>query len=264
MRVERLGEGEPDVAIVGGIHGDEPCGVHAVETLLDERPSVKQPVKFVLANEEAMARGTRYVERDLNRSFPGDVDGETHEERIAHALSEELADCRTLALHSTQSYDGAFALASTVGAFEREICPTLSVDAVVEVTGFTEGRIFASAPRTVEVECGYQGSQTAAENAVTLTKEFLAATDVLPRAETTDCAADLPVFRLRERVPKAEADGYDVYVENFQRVDPGQPYASTGGTDHVAETTFYPVLMSAYGYENLFGYAADKVGELTA
>lgn len=34
--MRHLGDGEPEIAVVGGIHGDEPCGVNAVETLLDE------------------------------------------------------------------------------------------------------------------------------------------------------------------------------------------------------------------------------------
>lgn len=38
MRVETLDQGEPRLAIVGAIHGDEPCGAQAVETLLNERP----------------------------------------------------------------------------------------------------------------------------------------------------------------------------------------------------------------------------------
>lgn len=39
MRVAQLGEGDPEIAVVGGIHGDEPCGVHAVERLIEERPA---------------------------------------------------------------------------------------------------------------------------------------------------------------------------------------------------------------------------------
>jgi len=33
MDVHDLGEGEPEVAVVGAIHGDEPCGARAVRRL---------------------------------------------------------------------------------------------------------------------------------------------------------------------------------------------------------------------------------------
>lgn len=257
MRVEQLGDGTPEIAVVGGIHGDEPCGVHAVETFLDERPDVERPVKLVVANEEAIARDARYVDEDLNRAFPGDPDGRTHESRLAAALREELADCATLALHSTQSYDEPFALVSGVGEFERDVCARLPVDAVVDVAGFTNGRIFASVQRTVEVECGYQKSDAAAENAVALTRAFLSATGALPAKY--ESVVDHPVFRLEHRIQKNGADAYEVFADNFERVDAGEAYAAADGKSVVAEESFYPVLLSAYGYDDLFGFAAERV-----
>jgi predicted deacylase len=262
MRIEQLGDGPPEVAVVGGIHGDEPCGVHAVQTVLSEAPAVERPVAFVVANEAAVEREARYVETDLNRSFPGESESDVHERRLAAELGEIIAECETLALHSTQSYGGAFALVSSFGAFERRVCPQLSVDTVVDTSGFTNGRIFASAPRTVEVECGYQGSATAAENAVELTWDFLAATGALPDRHGHESGGSLPVFELARRVPKASGERYEVFVENFERVDAGEPFAAVDGEELIADETFYPVLMSAYGYENLFGYAADQIDRI--
>src|SRR6056297_3088905 len=114
MRVERLGEGEPTIAVVGSIHGDEPCGRDGIEAVLSDPPAMSQPVKFIVVNEEALAAGERYLELDLNRVFPGDSDSDVYEERLAAALTEELRDCTVLSLHSTQSYDGMFALVDEV------------------------------------------------------------------------------------------------------------------------------------------------------
>ncbi len=90
MRVAQLGSGTPEIAVVAGIHGDEPCGVRAVERLLDERPTVNRPVKLVVANEAALERRVRFIDEDLNRTFPGDPDAKTHEGRLAAALVSEL------------------------------------------------------------------------------------------------------------------------------------------------------------------------------
>jgi predicted deacylase len=259
MRTEQLGEGDPEVAVVGGIHGDEPAGVAAVESLLSERPEVARPVEFVVANERAVDRNRRYIESDLNRAFPGDPDGD-HEQRLAHRLAAEAADCTTLALHTTQSYEGPFALVDAVDDLARTVCPRLPVDAVVEV-GETEGRVFAAVPDTVEVECGYQGSAAAERNARAVTREFLAATGVLPD-EGTSRRTDLPVFRLSDPVPKREAQEYEMYAENFEKVFAGERFAAADGEAVVAEEPFHPVLMSAYGYEDVFGYAAERVGTL--
>jgi len=265
MRVETVGDGPAQIAVIGGIHGDEPCGVHAVETLLQEDPDLERAVKFIIANEAAIDADTRYVDEDLNRAFPGDPDGDTHESRLAHRLSREVADCQILALHSTQSYGGKFALVDRVQEFERRVCPPLSVDAIVETCDFKEGRLFEVSRRLVEVECGYQRSETAAANAVEITREFLAATGALPEtvAATADGGTEArSIYRLTEPMPKAAADAYEVFATNFSRVAPGQTYAAADEREYVADEPFYPILLSAYGYEDVFGYAADRVGTM--
>ncbi|WP_254535027.1 succinylglutamate desuccinylase/aspartoacylase domain-containing protein [Halomarina litorea] len=259
MYVEQLGEGEPEVAVLAAVHGDEPCGVHAVETILSESPDVERPVKFVVANERALARGVRYTEEDLNRIFPGDPDADTHERRLAHELLQEIRDCITFSMHSTQSYDDPFAVVEETDTLTETVCPYLSVDAVVEATGFTEGRLVEYAD-VVEVECGLQGTERAAENAVTLVREFLAAVGALPGGEPEE--REIPIFRLSHLVPKRPAEDYAVFAANFERVPAGEPYAAIDGEHLVAEESFYPILMSPYGYENEFGYAGELTGKL--
>jgi len=274
MRVERLGDGEPEVAVVGGIHGDEPCGVAAVQELIEADPDVSRPVALVVANEEAVAKNRRYLETDLNRSFPGRPDAESHEERLAHELGAVVGDCVTLALHSTQSYEAMFALVDEVRDLQREICPQLSVDALVE-TGHAEGRIFEVAPDTVEVECGHQGTEGATRNARRVVREFLVATDVLPESALADGTPgsdapgrrslprrNLPVFRLGEPIPKAAAEEYEVFAENFEEVLAGESFAAADGEAVVAEEAFHPVLMSPYGYADVFGYTAERLGTI--
>jgi len=259
MRVEVLGSGDPEVAVVGGIHGDEPCGVTAIERLLAEEPAVERPVAFVVANEEALAAGQRYVEADLNRAFPGDPGGDTHESRLAAEMAGTIAGCTTLSLHSTQSYRGTFALVDDLAEPIGRICRHLSVDAVVDVGAYHEGRLFDAVDELVEVECGYQGSEDAAENAARIVREFLGVMGVLP-AERRRPRDDIPLYRLRRPIRKARASTYEVYASNFEHVSAGEPFAVADGSEVVAEEGFYPVLLSPYGYETLFGYAAERLG----
>jgi len=64
----------PSVLIVGGTHGNEPCGVEAIvqwHKLLVERPELLLcgEVHFLLGNPRAFEQDVRYVDHDLNRSF---------------------------------------------------------------------------------------------------------------------------------------------------------------------------------------------------
>lgn len=263
MRVEQLGDGEPEIAVIGGIHGDEPCGVRAVDRVMEADPDVDRPVKLIVANEEAIERRARYVEEDLNRAFPGNPDGDTHEARLAHELLQEIRGCITFSMHSTQSYASPFALVDETDGQSRSVCSCLSIEAVVETARFSEGRLIYY-PDVVEVECGLQGSVGAAENAYALTLEFLSATGVLASAGDSRPDEDVPVFRLERQIPKPTGTGYayEVFVENFERVGEGEVYATANDEQLVAEEPFYPVLLSPYGYADVFGYAASLVGRL--
>ena len=250
--------------MVAAIHGDEPCGVRAIERLLDDPPAVERPVKFVVANERALDRTVRYVDEDLNRAFPGDPDADTHEGRLAAEVADEIRDCTVLSLHSTQSYADPFALVDRVGDLARSICPFLPVSVLVE-TGEESGGRLIEYPDVLEVECGLQGSDRAADNGVELIRGFLRATDVLAEdAPTTPESAtdEVVVYRLGPPVPKTVADEYEVFATNFEEVAAGETFAAADDRPVVADESFYPVLLSAYGYENVFGYRADRVGVL--
>lgn len=259
MRVETLGQGEPRLAIVGAIHGDEPCGAQAIETLLDADSDVTRPVKCITVNERALEQGVRYTETDLNRSFPGDPNADAYETRLAHELLDELHGCVTLSMHSTQSDERPFALVNTVGSLAMGICPYLSIAGLIE-TGDLIGQSLVHHTPVIDVECGLQGSDQAAANAVGLVREFLAVTGALP--DTSVEQHRLPVFRLCKRIPKQRPGDCAVLVENFEPVSAGTPYASIDDQVLVAEDSFYPVLLSASGYESQFGYAAELTGVL--
>ncbi|MGM0591490.1 MAG: succinylglutamate desuccinylase, partial [Halobacteriota archaeon] len=203
---------------------------------------------------------------DLNRIFPGDPNGGTHEERLAHHLARELRGCTTLALHSTQSYADPFAVVDSLDAVAASLCPRLPVDIVVETDLFTDGRLIEH-PHTLEVECGLQGSDAAATNATRLAWSFLAATGSLADSEADEHLLGserdpVSVFRLLDRIPKPPAETYEVFAENFHRVEEGERFAAADGEPLVAEQAFYPVLLSPYGYQSQFGYAAESRGEL--
>ena len=266
MDVYELGEGEPEVAVVGAIHGDEPCGADAVRRLLDSGLDVERPVRLIVANEAALDAGERYLETDLNRAFPGDPDADAHEERLAAELLAAVEGCTTLAIHSTQSFAEPFAVIDSVDEVARAVAPHLPVDVVIQTDAFTEGRLIEH-PHTLEVEAGLQGSEGAADNAYWLTRAFLTATGALP-APGADGVVDaggrddVEVFRLRDRIPKPAAEEYEVFARNFERVDAGERFAAADGESFHADESFYPVLLSPYGYRDQFGYVADRVGTL--
>jgi len=129
----------PLMICIGGIHGNEPAGVKALETvfkLLEREPSVNPAFVFsgrlvgFRGNRQALEKSVRFIEQDLNRmwqpafiesvktSQPVQLQHEQLElrELLAH-IEKEIADYNpeklvVLDLHTTTADGGIFGIAS--------------------------------------------------------------------------------------------------------------------------------------------------------
>jgi succinylglutamate desuccinylase len=253
MNVEKLGEGDPEHAVVGLIHGDEPCGRKAIEKFKKSEYKLEKPVKLIVANEKAAEKNVRYIDCDLNRNFPGDPESSQHEERLAADILEEVQGLKTLSIHSTKSYPKPFAAQSVMDTETLELIKETGV----EKACFIEDGVdcLGEYSRTVTVESGLQGSDRSAENAYEVMLNFLAANNVIK----SDYELSNPeIFEVFDTVEKP---GYRFTGENFRKINPGEVYAEKEGKNLEAEEGFYPVLMSTDGYETILGHKARKVDE---
>ena len=128
----RGAEAGPLVVAIGGIHGNEPAGVLALERLFDmleEEPRLNPGFTFrgellaLRGNVAALREGKRFIDADLNRIFrpfvPGRPTFERHEDRelyelltaIETALEDSpLSELVLLDLHTTTADGGIFAV----------------------------------------------------------------------------------------------------------------------------------------------------------
>ncbi|WP_423744072.1 succinylglutamate desuccinylase/aspartoacylase family protein (plasmid) [Haladaptatus sp. SPP-AMP-3] len=262
MRVQTLGDGTPDLAVVACLHGNERCGKTAIERVLAENPAFSRPVRFVLANETAIAEGVRFIDEDLNRAFPGDPEGETHESRLAAELLPRIRDCGVLDLHSTRSHAEAFALLSRMNDRTKRLARATGVARVVDISYVAGGLI--DHVDGVAVECGLRGTERAERNAERVLRNFLGETGAV---DTLSESGDPELYRIFDAVEGAD---YEFLGENFVRVEEGEVFARKRGTEGKgtegnelrADRPFYPVLMSTDGYDEMVGFRAERVGTL--
>ena len=253
------GPGAPEVAVVAGVHGDELSGIRAVRRLREADLDLRRGVAFVLANPAAIEAGERYLDSDLNRAFPGDPDGD-REERIAARLCEFVSGRTSLSLHGTEAEPTPFALIHSAQEREFELASELPVPRVVDHWGVNEHTI-TTCGLSVEIELAAADSEETADAAEHQARAFLERVDALP-GDPPD--ADPDYFHMGEPVPKPDGSSYEVYVENFERVSEGAVYASVDGEDLTADEPFWPLLMSADGADDIFGYRGRKIGESLA
>ncbi|MDY6778535.1 MAG: succinylglutamate desuccinylase/aspartoacylase family protein, partial [Candidatus Nanohaloarchaea archaeon] len=171
MQVIDRGTGTPELVVIGSIHGDEPAGRDAIRRILDSNHTYQKPVRFIVANEEALEADERFLEADLNRSFPGNSDSEKHEERLAARLLEAIGDARVLDIHTTHSHPKPFGTAKDTDTGTMEMARASGVDHLVifpegsgALTEFVDGLL---------VETGLQGTDQAVQNAVEVIERVL-------------------------------------------------------------------------------------------
>ena len=277
VRVTDLGGDDPPYAVVACLHGDEPCGLRAVEHLRANEPELAEPLRLVVANERAIDDGCRCVDEDLNRAFPGDPDGDSHESRLAADVLSAVEGRTVLDLHSTVSGSEPFAVVGRTTDRSLALAAATGTDHAVDAGSLGGGLL--SHVDGVAVECGLSGSEAAAGVAVRVVARFLTAAELVPEpsALPTGDAVALPettpdhglpargttpeLFRI---VGEAGRAG-DVFTgENFRRVAAGEAFARRDGASVQAQEAFYPVLMSTDGYADKLGFRAVREGRLTA
>ncbi|WP_435359217.1 succinylglutamate desuccinylase [Haloarchaeobius sp. DFWS5] len=256
MRVEHVGTGDPVLAVVTTVHGDEVCGSKALERILAADPTVRRPYLAVVANEAAHELGVRFVDEDLNRAFPGDRDADTHEGRLAAELLAELDGLPVIDLHSTLSTPRPFALYQQLTPTTRRLLAATGLSDAVDISHVPGGLV--GCVDGVAVECGLKGSEAAVDAAEDLIWNVLAAFGVVDRRHAD---GDPTVFEVTETVA---GTGYEFLGENFTAVERGTPFARRGDDELVAETDFYPVLMSTDGYDDMVGFGATRLGKLSS
>lgn len=102
MKITKNENDQKRIAIITHLHGNEHFGKRLFEHF-SRSINKYLGVLIVIANEEAMERDKRYIDQDLNRSFPGKKDG-NHEEKLAKEILDLVKDYRyVIDIHTTTS-----------------------------------------------------------------------------------------------------------------------------------------------------------------
>lgn len=269
--IDRESAGSARVAIVGGIHGDEPAGERIVRRIADELPALDEGeergdgvngiVRLIVANERALAAETRYTDADLNRAFPGDADSDEYERALAPRLTAALEGFdAVLALHTSHSAPPPFAIFSDLTESVRRTVTGLPLEHVVDASGLRSTTLDSTVPHTVSIEVGRQGSEAAVEYGHEACLAFLRVHGAL--ADEPPAFSETTVVEGREEVPKGGGEPH-VHYANFEAIPAGAVFAEDDVHTHrVEEPGLVPVLASERGYDDIFGMYGRVTGVL--
>ena len=121
MICEIYGKGRCSVALVACIHGDEQIWINVIEKIKLEVPK-EITLVVIIANEKAKTENTRFIQSDLNRVFPGALNGD-YESQLAFILKNMLQTFDyVIDLHSTEAITEMFAIFTKNEAFRLLDC----------------------------------------------------------------------------------------------------------------------------------------------
>lgn len=240
------GKPGPHVAIMGGVHGNEPCGVHGVHWALDHlTPPLQGRVTVILGNRAAVEAQKRFLDYDLNRLYNNDVLHLSQGREAARV--EEIKQALTnvdylLDIHSTTTPTIPLTCSSD-SSKHLALCSVLPVGFMTTGWG---GKILGLAGEEyldsqggvgITIECGSHLESSVNKVAEQAIIRFLQATGMLPG---TPLAEEKPHIIATETV-YAQTDSFQFLgdTHNFRHVPAGEIYAVDGETDLAANYDAY-------------------------
>jgi succinylglutamate desuccinylase len=148
----------PNVAVFAGIHGNEFCGVKALDNLLPNLKLNKGKCYFVYCNLEAIKQDKRFVDVNLNRCFV-EKQGEGIEWKTSRDLMKILDQVDVLLdIHASNSPDSIPFLIAEPHCFDIAKClpgELLTFGWDIFEAGATDAYMNNRDKKGIGIECGY-------------------------------------------------------------------------------------------------------------
>lgn len=247
-------------------HGNEVLGLYVME-LLKKHTYTNGSITFNIGNPLALEKKVRFIESDLNRSFPGSPTG-TYEEKIAYRLMSYVPNFDyVIDIHSTVSgIKNCLIIEDDSEEVQKMISVCTHAETVLHMTATKDSSFFASCRLSNKIipalafEYGDNG-----EEAVRKTYEDILAIlhliGVLKNNFDNNIHATAPKqFECYKMFFKKETDVLSSSIKNYELVLKGGVVGfSEGGDPIFAPEDFYPVLFGETNYKTLFGFMGRKV-----
>jgi succinylglutamate desuccinylase len=167
----------PTLLCIAGLHGNEPAGVRALETVAADLAARGGPARgrlvALLGNLAALERGERYVDRDLNRGWhprgrraasparavaAEEAEQATLRDALDEILDGSLDGVVALDLHTTSSHGEPFSVIGDTLA-NRAFAAHLDLPVVLGLEELLDGTLLDYLHGRVAVAVGVEGGQ---------------------------------------------------------------------------------------------------------
>jgi predicted deacylase len=255
----------PHTVVLGGIHGNELCGVHAVRFLL-ERFSAgtlqlsEGQLTVAVGNVEAILRGQRYVGANMNRQFRDDAkpQGTAYEQQRVSELKALLRDdvAFLLDLHATSAPSEPYAMIEQASlphcaqfGFERVVSGWAELSDS-SLLGDTQTYVETHGGVAITMENGQLSDPASSASAIQTCHNVLARRGITGLAPSY--SAETQVFHMTEVHPLLRPDfAYRRAFKNLEPLTRGELIGEDSVSEYRAPTEYDAVMILPGNPKNL-------------
>lgn len=233
-------------------HGDEKIGLKVVKEI--EKLSIdKNILSIQVANGKAFESRKRFIDQDLNRSFPGKENG-NHEEKIAYKLLPIIKSADVVIdVHSTKSELKDAVIVTKLDDNTRKYIEVIQPKYVLVMNATKNNALISQAKIGIAFEYGKDNDPNTLKKVMMDIKKLLNYLGLIDAAfpqkkKTTK------YFNVFSEVNKPEEYKLLGKIKNYKLIRKGEAFARRGNDYLVAEENFYPILFGEKNYKDYFGF----------
>lgn len=247
---------KPHILINIATHGNERIGFY-VKKELEKIKIEKGFVEFNIANEKAYLKNRRFIDQDLNRSFPGKRNG-NHEQKLAYTLSKKIkkADL-VLDIHSTTSTlkDAIIITKDTKGTMQ--LLNVIKPKYVLYMSMNKQNALISSAKIGLAFEYGKDNDRSVIQKTVRDIKIILSYYGVID-SKLKKKKTVTRFFKIKKEFQKNKGEKLKKEISNYKLVKKGSVVVYSKHGDIRATEDFIPILFGENNYEKIFGFIGKE------
>ncbi|KKP80388.1 MAG: Succinylglutamate desuccinylase/aspartoacylase [Candidatus Moranbacteria bacterium GW2011_GWF2_35_39] len=249
---------KPIVVVVGCLHGDELVGKKIIFRLRKIKLK-KGTLITIIANEKAVKQRKRFIDQDLNRSFPGKRNG-NYEEILAYNILKitKKADF-VLDIHSATTDVKDLAIITKTKKAVLNFVYAINPRRIALMKKDIAGKSLIGYCKTaVSLEYGKDNSRATYKNTFSSIISFLEKEKMIDAKNKKREQRKIDFYEIKGVAKKEKNDVLKKNIKNFKLIKKGEIFAIRNNKGMVSKENFYPILFGEEAYGDIFGFKATK------
>lgn len=256
--LEKVKKAEKPVVLISACtHGNERIGLK-VQEVIKKLKLLKGTVICMTSNLEALKRNVRFIETDLNRSFPGRRNG-SYEEKLAINILPIIKACDlVIDIHSTTSTLKDTAIVGKIDSNTKSILKYMPIKCALKWSANKPNGVISDAKIGIGLEIGNDKSAISLKKNISIVKVILKKLNMTIGPKLT-AQKDLKYFEVFSPIKKDKGFKPNPIIDNYKLVKKGDIIAKSMTKEIKANEDFYPILFGEKNYKDIFGFMGRKI-----